>query len=296
MRSLQAFEAVARHLNVSRAAEELGVTQPAVTQQLRRLEQILGLALCRRAPGGVSLTAEGRAYAARLRHAFSELRAATEDLATQSERTTVVTVALLATFAQRWLIPRLVGFQATAPGIEVRLLTASEMAELERPDVDLSIRVGDGAWPDTQSDYLMANEAFPVASPELLARRPITATADLANHVWIQVDAEPRRTDWTRWLAAAGRPDLAPQSWLTFTNSAHALEAAVAGLGIAIGHTPFVVDALTAGRLVAPLEKRLSDLGACYLVAASGRADAPPVARFRDWLLAEARALGDSSV
>jgi LysR family glycine cleavage system transcriptional activator len=260
LRALEAFEAAARHQSVTRAATELGVTQPAVTQQLRRLEAALGVTLLRRLPSGIALTAEGRAYAARLRHAFDELRAATEDLVPASRRTNAVSVSVLATFAQRWLIPRLGRF-----------------------------RVGDGRWPGRRCDYLMANEAFPVASPSLMQRRPLATAAALADHVLIRVEAEPRHTDWPRWLAAAGVAELEPRSWLGFANSAHALEAAVAGLGLAIGHTPFVADALASDRLLAPLPTRLGDLGACYLVGPEDKAEIPRIARFREWLLAETR-------
>jgi LysR family glycine cleavage system transcriptional activator len=288
--SLRAFEAVARHGSVSRAAAELGVTQPAVTQQLRRLEGFLGLALVERRQGGIALTPAGRGYAARLRHAFDDLRAATGELLPETRRGHIVTVAVLATFAQRWLIPRLVGFQDAHPEVEVRLLTTSRLAELEREDVDLSIRVGDGRWPGLRSERLMCNEAFPVASPGLLARRPLRRAEDLARHVLLRVDAAPRDADWPRWLDLAGIPGLQPVSWLTFANSAQALEAAVAGLGIAIGHTGFVADALAAGRLAAPLAEKLADLGACYLVSRRTLREDAGSAQFRGWLLAEASA------
>jgi LysR family glycine cleavage system transcriptional activator len=286
LNSLRAFEAIARTGSVTRAAAELGVTQPAVTQQLRRLEAALGLALVARRPGGLALTPEGRRYAGRLRHAFDELKAATAELVPAAAGARVVTVAVLATFAQRWLIPRLVGFQDAHPGIEVRLLTTSRLPELEREDVDLSIRIGHGRWPGLQAERLMANEAFPVASPALLTRRPLAVPADLARQVLIRVEASPRDADWPRWQTLAGVPGLEPASWLTFANSAQALEAAVAGLGVAIGHTPFVADALAAGGLRAPLAPRLADLGAVYLVCRDPAA--PRTAEFRKWLLTEA--------
>jgi LysR family transcriptional regulator, glycine cleavage system transcriptional activator len=290
LKSLVAFEAVARHGSVTRAAAELGVTQPAVTQQLRRLEGFLGRPLVARVPAGIRLTPDGSAYAARLRHAFDEVKAATAELLPGAGPAPVVTVAVLATFAQRWLIPRLVGFQEAHPAIEIRLLTTSRLSELEREDVDLSIRDGHGRWPGFTAERLMANEAFPVASPALQQRRRLERPADLAGHVLIRVEAEPRAADWPRWLALAGVERLEPASWLTFANSAQGLEAAVAGLGVAIGHTGFVADALQAGRLTAPLEPRLTDLGACYLVARADRPETARAAEFRKWLLAEAGA------
>ena len=288
LRALQAFEATARHRSVTRAAEELGVSQPAVTQQLRRLEAFLDLTLVHRAPGGIQLSAAGRGYGARLRHAFNDLRAATEDLKPGRENSKVVTVSLLATLAQRWLIPRLGGFQDGEPEIEVRLVTTSRLADLERDDADLSIRVGAGRRAGFQADFLMANEIFPVASPVLLERRPVSQAEALAEQVLIRVDAEPRRQDWPHWLAAAGVAGLEPRSWLTFSNSSHALEAAVAGLGVAIGHTAFVADALARDTLRAPLFPRLDGDGAYYLVTSAQGTLSPSIASFRRWLIGEA--------
>jgi LysR family glycine cleavage system transcriptional activator len=288
--SLRAFEATARLGSVTRAAAELGVSQPAVSQQLRQLEAVLERPLLRRVAGGVVLTAAGELYAARLRRAFDELQGATDELLARGADARVLTLSLLATFAQRWLIPRLAGFQQAHPDLEVRLLTTSRLVDLAREDVDLSIRAGSGRWPGCRADYLIGNRIFPVASPALLARRPVRCAADLAGHVLFRVEAEPRERDWRRWLAAAGVPTLEPRGWLTFASSSHALEAAIAGLGVAIGHTPFVIDGLAAGRLVAPLALEVGGDGDFYLVAARAKADRRKIIHFRDWLLAECRA------
>lgn len=285
---LRAFEAVARHGSVTRAAAELGVSQPAVTQQLRQLEALLEVPLVRRVAGGIAVNVEGQVYAARLQRAFAEIEAATEALRASASQDRVLTVAVLATFAQRWLIPRLAGFQGTHPDLEVRLLTTSQLVDLGRDDVDLSVRSGHGRWPRCRSDFLIANQVFPVASPELLRRGFLRVPDDLRRHTLIRVEAEPRRHDWRHWLAAAGLADLEPRGWLTFANSSHALEAALAGLGIAIGHTPFVVDGLEAGQLAAPFALKLDD-DDYFLVSASERAEIRKIRLFRDWLLQEAR-------
>lgn len=285
---LRAFEAIARHGSVTRAAVELGVSQPAVTQQLRQLEALVEVPLVRRVAGGIAVTAEGQVYAARLQRAFAEIEAATADVQSIVSQNRVLTLSVLATFAQRWLIPRLAGFQDAHPDLEVRLLTTSRLVDLDRDDVDLSIRSGNGRWPRCRSDFLIENRVFPVASPALTLRQPLRAPADLAGHVLIQVEAEPRRHDWHRWLSAAGVAGLEPRSWLTFSNSAHALEAALAGLGVAIGHTPFVVDGLRAGRLAAPFALKLED-DDYFLVSASERTEIRKIRLFRDWLLGEAR-------
>ncbi len=288
--SLRAFEATARLGSVTRAAAELGVSQPAVSQQLRQLEAFLERPLLRRVGGSLVLTAAGELYAARLRRAFQELQGATDELLATGADARVLTLSLLATFAQRWLIPRLAGFQRAHPDLEVRLLTTSRLVDLAREDVDLSIRAGSGRWPGCRADFLIENQIFPVASPALLARRPVQRPADLAGQVLLRVEAEPRERDWQRWLAAAGVPALEPRGWLTFASSSHALEAAIAGLGVAIGHTPFVTDGLAAGRLVAPLALQLGGDGDFFLVAARAKADRRKITHFRAWLLAECRA------
>jgi LysR family transcriptional regulator, glycine cleavage system transcriptional activator len=279
--ALRAFEAVVRHGSVTRAAAELGVTQPAISQRLRQLEAFLERPLVRRDAGGIAITTEGQAYGARLERAFAEIRAATEAVR-PGER--ALTVSVLATFAQRWLIPRLAGFQEAYPDIEVRLLATSRIADLWREDVDLSIRPGGGRWRGVRSDFLVANDLFPVASPALLERQPVREPQDLAAQVLIRVEAEPRDQDWPRWLAAAGVPQLQPRGWLPFASSSHAIEAAIAGLGVAIGHTPFVVDAVDAGRLVAPLPCRIAEDG-YFLVAARDNVESRKVRHFRSWLI-----------
>jgi LysR family glycine cleavage system transcriptional activator len=285
LRCLRAFEAVARHRNVTLAAEELGVTQPAVTQQLRLLEQHLGTRLVRADRRGVDLTAAGAVLATRLVRTFDDVRDALSDAAGLAGQAAPLTLALLATLAQRWLIPRLPSFQAAHPDIEVRLLTTSRLVDLQREDVDLAIRVGDGQWPGCRSDFLFENALFPVASPTLLARMPLSAPDDLACHVFISVDAPPRHDDWPRWLAHVGSENLAPQGRLSFASSAQALEAAAAGLGVAIAHTPFVEGDLRTGRLVAPFEARIVEPESFYLVAPRAAASLPRVAAFREWLL-----------
>lgn len=285
LRCLRVFDAVARHGNATQAAAELGVTQPAVTQQLRVLEGYLGVRLVRKDRRGIELTAAGAALAARIARSFDDLRDALESAAGKAGTAPPLTLALLATLAQRWLIPLLPAFQAKHPEIEVRLLTTSRLVDLQREDVDLAIRVGDGKWPGCRSDFLFENALFPVASPALLARLPLTAPRDLTRHVLIGVDAPPRHGDWPRWLAEAGLDDFQPANSLTFATSAQALEAAAAGLGVAIAHTPFVEADLRTGRLAAPFRQRIVEDDGFYLVTPRASASLPRVAAFRTWLL-----------
>ncbi|MEZ5667482.1 MAG: LysR substrate-binding domain-containing protein [Alphaproteobacteria bacterium] len=287
-RSLQVFEAVVRNRSVGRAAAELGITQPAASQQLRQLERLVGRALVRRTAAGIAVDETAELYAARIREALDALARATAAVAARPGRGgATLTVSLLATLAQRWLIPRLAGFQEAHPEIEARLLTTSRPEDVVREDVDLSIRCGRGRWRGMRADFLMANGIGLAASPALVAERPVRSPADLAGHALIRIDAAPRDRDWAAWLDAAGVAGLQPRRWLTFSTSAQAVEAAIAGLGIAISHQPFVADAIAASRLVRPLPLTVPDPdGDFYLVAARDD-DSRKVRAFRRWLLAE---------
>jgi len=289
LKALRAFETAARHLSVSRAAEELAVTQPAVTQQIKALESALGVRLVYREGQGLALTPPGRAYAKRLHGVFTEIGAATADLLHQEQKGGALTVSLQPTLAQRWLIPRLGSFQTIHPEIEVRFSATARLVDLHREEVDLAIRFGEGSWRDCHSQLMMTNDMFPVLSPQLQAARPLITPADLADHIWLQVDTEPRPADWPAWLAAAGVEGLEPKGRIVFETSSQALAAATAGLGVAIGHRPFVMDDLSSGRLEMPLEAALFSTQAFYVVTASGNGLSPRVAAFRDWLLTEAQ-------
>ena len=289
LKALRAFETAARHLSMSRAADELAVTQPAVTQQIKALETVLGVRLIYREGQGLALTSAGRAYAERLHSIFTEIGAATADLLDQEKKGGVLTVSLLPTLAQRWLIPRLGSFQTIHPEIEVRFSTTARVVNLHREDVDLAIRFGEGSWRGSHSLFMMANDMFPVLGPQLQSAQPITRPEDLAEHIWLWVEAEPRTNDWQAWLKAAGAEDLKPKGRIAFESSSQALAAATAGLGVAIGHRPFVMDDLSSGRLVMPLEIAISSSQGYYIVTASGNTILPRVSAFRDWLLAEAQ-------
>jgi len=288
LNALRAFETVARHKSASRAAEELGVTQPAVTQQVRQLEGHLGLPLVRREGQGLTLTADGRALAERLSGPFAEIAEAVTEAAGRQRGAGVLTVTLLPTFAQRWLIPRLATFQAAYPEIEVRLSATARLCDLVREDLDLAIRFGNGRWPGCDSRRLMANDMFPVINPHLAETKPLVGPDDLAQHVWLQVEAEPRTDDWAVWLSAAGISGVEPSGRLSFETSSHALAAATAGLGVAIGHRPFVIDDLAAGRLVQPFATVVESDEAYFLVTAKSRTQPAAVTAFADWLMVEA--------
>ncbi len=286
--ALRMFETVARMGSVSLAAQELRVTQPAVSQQLRQLEAALGVPLVRREGRGIALTGPGAAYAAVLTRTFAEIRQATERCRSSSAGG-VLTVALVPTLATRWLIPRLGAFHDAHPEMEVRLATAPSVAARPPDDVDVAIRVGRGRWPGCQADLLMPDDSFPVASPALLAERPLRSAADLAGHTLLHVEAAPRRQDWARWLQRAGLARLKPARQLAFGSSAQALDAACHGLGVAMAHRPFVADDMAHGRLLAPFAEVVPGEGAYYLVVRRDLVGVPKVRAFSRWLLAEVK-------
>jgi LysR family glycine cleavage system transcriptional activator len=287
LRSLIVLEAVARLGGVGRAASELGVSQPAISQQLRIIENYFGRRMIERTAGGLSVDGDVEVFAARLQRAFNEVREASTAFQEQTDgAANKLTISLLATFAQRWLIPRLIGFQNAHPKVDVRLMTTSAPTDLNRDDVDLSVRCGEGPWPGHDSQFLVNNRIFPVASPTYLENNRLSSARDLRNVVLIRVDTPPRDGDWALWLDAADVSGLEPRAWQTYATSTQALEAATAGLGVAMGHTPFVIDSLSSGHLIKPFEFELPDEDGDYFLVFKRNRDQPRRIRlFRNWLL-----------
>ncbi len=286
LNGLLALEAIIRRGSVSRAADELCVSQPAISQRLRVLEAFFGRRLIERTPSGFRVEPDVEVYAARLQRALHDIRNASEMFRAQSRRLEKrLTIALLSTFAQRWLIPRLIGFQQKHPEIDVQLMTTSNPANLIREDADLAIRSGSGIWDGCESRFLVANRIFPVASPSFLEAHPLNSPSDLRTAVLIQVDAPPRANDWRRWLEAEGMDAIEPLRWQSYANSTHALEAATAGLGVAMAHTPFVADSIASGRLVRPFDGDCQDTEGDYYLVCRTRQEVPTRIRlFIDWI------------
>src|SRR6201985_3351487 len=249
LNGLRAFEAAARPLSFTRAAEELSVTQTAISHLIRRLEEQLGVPLFVRHNRALELTREAAAYLPAVRSAFDDLRHATDRLR-RPERDGKLTVSTTASLAAKWLVSRVAAFQDANPGIEVRITTSAHLVDFQREEVDMAVRYGRGNWPGLRTDWLMAEDMFPVCSPSLLnGDNPLRSPEDLAHHTLLHATAS--REDWQLWLTAAGLPvSLATRRGLSFDQSFMAIEAAVEGLGIALGRTRFVEADIAAGRLV----------------------------------------------
>jgi LysR family glycine cleavage system transcriptional activator len=285
---LRAFEAAARHLSFTRAAAELNVTQTAVSHQIRRLEEQLGLRLFVRRNRSLHLTREAQDYLPAVRAAFEDLRLATERLLSPG-RPALLTVSTMPSLAAKWLMPRLAGFQEAHPAIEIRITASAQLVDFRRDEVDVAIRYGRGRWPGLRADWLMTEDLFPVCSPALLAgERPLRRPEDLAHHTLLH--ARMSRDDWQLWLTAAGLPPaLASRRGLSFDEMLMALEAAIDGLGVALGRTPFVAADIAAGRLVVPFDVKLPADAGFYVVAPHETADTAKIAVFRAWLIATAQ-------
>ena len=284
LNGLRAFEAAARHLSFTRAADELNVTQTAISHQIRRLEEQLGLKLFVRRNRTLALTREAESYLPAVRAAFEDLRRATQRLK-RPQRDGLLTVSTLASLAAKWLLPRVVAFQEAHPGLEVRVSASAHLVDFGREEIDMAVRYGRGDWPGLRADWLMAEDIFPVCSPALLnGPNPLKRPEDLAHHTLLH--ATLSRDDWQLWLTAAGLPtELAQRRGLTFDQSFMCIEAAIEGLGVALGRSPFVEADIAQGRLVVPFDVVLPAEAGYYIIAPEETADDPKIALFRDWLI-----------
>ncbi len=289
LNGLRAFEAAARHLSFTRAASELNVTQTAISHQIKRLEDELGLRLFVRQNRSLALTPHARDYLPLVRAAFDDLRLATERLV-RKDGGKVLTVSTIASLAAKWLLPRLTAFQEAHPGIDVRITTSTGLVDFRKDDVDAAIRYGRGHWPGVRAEWLMADELFPVCSPALLqGSKPLRCPQDLAQHTLLQASGG-YDDDWRLWLTAAGLPaEISRQSSLSFDLIFMTIQAAIDGLGVAIGRTSYVQDDIARGRLVVPFKMALPTDAGFYLVTPEGRSDPPKLKAFRQWLKAAAQ-------
>jgi LysR family transcriptional regulator, glycine cleavage system transcriptional activator len=286
LNGLRAFEAAARHLSFTNAAAELNVTQTAISHQIRRLEEELGIPLFARQNRALALTPEARDYLPGVRAAFNDLRLATERLQ-RRDNDHVLTVSTLASLAAKWLLPRLSAFQEAHPGIDVRITTSTALVDFRTGDVDAAIRYGRGHWPGLRADWLTADQLFPVCSPALLTGdKPLRCPQDLANHVLLH-SSQGYDDDWRLWLTAAGLPaNISRQPGLTFDLIFMTVQAAIDGIGVAIGRTTYVEGDIAKGRLVVPFEITLPADAGFYLVSPEASAEKPKLAAFRQWMLA----------
>jgi LysR family glycine cleavage system transcriptional activator len=288
LNALRAFEAAGRHLSFTKAAAELNVTQAAISQRVRLLEDQLGLRLFRRMNRQLALTDEAARYHGEIRALFHGLASATERLKGR-DPARLLTVSVPPSFAAQFLVPRLGRFLARHPEIEVRLDVTAREADLRRDGIDLAVRHGPGSWPDLAETRLMVEDWSPVCSPTLLqGRHALRKPADLRHHVLLRGPT----VDWQLWLAAAGVSGIDTAAGPLYDESWMAIKASIEGHGVALARTSLVADELASGHLVRPFTLRLPVEYAYYILCPPEAAALPKIKLFREWLVAEAAAAG----
>jgi len=283
MSAVRVFEAAARHQSFTRAAEELGMTQAAVSYQIKMLEDRIGAPLFVRMPRQVMLTAKGQQLAPAVTEAFDALRAAFAGMeeAVQS----ILTVTTLSTFASNWLIPRLGRFQQLFPNIAVQISVGQQLVDLGQNEFDLGIRSGEGNWPGLEAHLLFPNLFTPVCSPDLIRGVELKEPADLLKFPLIS----PSDPWWKDWFEAAGVPEVDLSGRRENSLGIQQFEgmAAMAGQGFALINPFFFPDDLAAGRLVQPFDLLAQSGRGYWLVYPKARRRSPKVEAFRDWILSE---------
>jgi LysR family glycine cleavage system transcriptional activator len=283
--NLLAFEATARHCSISRAAEELSLTQSAISRQIRQLEASLGVSLFRRSRQRVMLTDVGRMYASHVRNTLSDLSDATHQAIALSGTSGVLNLAVLPTFGTRWLIPRIPEFFARHPDATVNFGVRLVPFDFAAEPFDAAIHFGQPHWPGAVCELLRHEEAVPVCSPAYRARENIRFPEDLTRAMLLQQATRP--TAWAEWLSSIGVEVGNPLRGPRFEQFAMVAQAAAAGLGAALVPHFLIADELASGRLEILFPHSLVSGGAYYLVYPEHKAEAPLVRSFRDWIMAK---------
>ncbi len=280
LNGLKAFEAAARHESFTRAAEELCVTQGAVSHKVKALEEELGIKLFKREPRRLSLTSAGRNYLHIIRDAFDNISMGTEQLL-QQQNSNALTVCTSVNFAAKWLVHRLGRFTDAHPEIDLTLSATSRSNDFARDNIDLLISTSEGNLTGLHATRLCKEELVPVCSPSL----NIKTLSDLKKHPLLHLDY---RDDWLQWLDKAGLGDLERPRGTVMNRVSMTIDAAVNGQGVALARTALVANDLIQKRLVRPFDISLNVAFAYWIICPPAIANLPKIVTFRNWLLAEA--------
>lgn len=290
LNALRAFEASARHLSFVKAADELSVTPAAVSHQVKRLEEYLGLPLFRRRPRGLVLGETGQLLSSELGEVFLRLDTAMERVIDSDARGTL-TLSVAPTFAVMWLIPRLQKFDALHPDIDVRISTGLGLVDFQRDDFDAVIRLGSGQWFGLETIKLFDESVTPMCSPRLLeGPNALKSPDDLRKHVLLHnhsMDYDPDAPTWDSWLKAAGASGVDASRGTHFSLPDHGLQASMDGAGVVLGWRSLAAKDLAAGRVVEPFDLTLPLGSSFYLAYPEAHSLRPNIAAFRDWLMQE---------
>lgn len=282
--SLRAFEAAGRHLSFTKAAAELTVTQAAVSHQVKALEEHLGVALFLRHPRQLELTRAGKILFPAVRDAFNRIGDSVAKL-NRDVSGAVLTVRLAPSFAAKWLSPRLDDFRRRHPQINLSLTHSNEPADFKRQPVDIAVTYGLGDWRGVVCEPLLHIDFFPVCAPHVLqGQRPLAEPSDLKHHTLLH---DTNHQPWTDWLALAGADSVDPTRGTVVDDTNVLIQAAIDGLGIALGSTHFVADHLAAGRLTRPFDAVMHSDYAYYVVCPRKHLKRPEVVQFKNWLLSQ---------
>jgi LysR family transcriptional regulator, glycine cleavage system transcriptional activator len=288
LNALRAFEATARHLSFSKAAEELHVTPAALSHQIRGLEDLLGLKLFHRRARSIELTETGRLIQPGIRTGFESLRVAIDQL-DRGRRDRVLVVSSTPGLTAKWLVPRLYRFLAKHPEIDTRITASVGYADFTTDGVDLGIRLSSGAHPDLHVEKLSDEWLLPLCSPRLLeGEHPLRSPADLPRFNLIQIDLPGVVPTWADWMRLAGIEGIDTRRGLRLNVADHALDAASEGAGVVLGYKLVAAHDIAQGRLVAPFGPEIPVPGrSYYFVCPKGDEKRPAIKAFRDWVFAE---------
>ena len=287
--SLVVFEAAARHMNFTRAARELEVTQSAVSRQIQLLEDHLGIALFKRQARGLVLTREGERLHQAVTMGLEHIANVAADLR-RSRGPGELTVASSVTFASYWLMARIAKFRAAHPEIELRLFASSPIYDLAAEGIDLAVRYGAGEWPGVEASRLFDNEIWPVCAPRYRqGRKPLASVADLLDETLLNLSKFDRNwVTWETFLAAHGVAGAPRHRGLTYDNYMVLIQSALRGEGIALCGRRLAEDFLAQGDLVRPISEALKSDRGFYLIRPREKQMSHTARQFHDWLLEEA--------
>ena len=289
LKSLVAFEAAARHLSLTRAAGELGISREAVSRQIRVLEEHLGIKLFDRLHRAVALTPSGKKFQSVIQESLENIAYVTGTIRRPSQPFKITVTATVA-IASFWLTPRLAHFRAKHPNVEIHVAVSDTPKNLMADGIDVGLRYGDGKWKGLKSFLLFDGHSFPICAPNYLEdSAPLESPADLLNHNLINLDGALHASeDWWWWLKA--NDVNVPNSFKTLgiDNYDSVIRAALDGQGVALGFRGLVTNLVKQGKLVRPFDGELSKGLAVYLVIPSSVNPAPRVQEFIDWILEEA--------
>ncbi len=293
LNALRAFEAAARHLSFTKAAEELSVTQGAVSHQVAALEAQLGLELFERLNRRLRLTPLGHQYLPALSEAFDRIDHATQALRSDEEEG-ALRVTVMPSFAQVWLMPKLKRFRDRCPDVDVMVLASERVMDFRQEPVDVGVRMGSVDYPGLWSELLFDEYVLPVCAPSLRERPPgLHRREDLAHYALLHDDAgeDNRQIDWASWLRIAGVEGVDPTRGMQFSNSSFVIMSAIAGEGVALAKLGLCIDELIAGRLVQPFGPIVPMNRSYRIVTTPEKARWSKVRKFVTWLREEAAAI-----